>query len=61
MEMGKTERERERGGPLALVAIRSPYIGCKGHAVAQSVGSNALQPRRLRLRFPMVSLEFFFN
>jgi len=56
MEMGETERARERererdrvrerGGerPLDLVAIRTPYIGCKGHAVAQLVESLRYKP-----------------
>ena len=34
----ETERKRERGrGQLDLVAIRTPNISCKGHAMAQLV------------------------
>jgi hypothetical protein len=45
---------------VCLLEILFMYIHMQGHAAGGAVGSGiALQAGRSRVRFPMVSLEFF--
>ena len=46
---------------VSVFIFLSPNSLTRGHAVAQLVEGNALQAGRSRVRFPMVSLEFFIN
>jgi hypothetical protein len=46
---------------MNLCLILNAYRDIVGHAVAQLVEALRYEPERSRVRFPMVSLEFFID